>query len=213
MTELNISYDGKAHTLHYHNDLIHRIAQDTNTFFEEWLLTPLRDRVKSFECVVDVGSNVGNHAYFFKNICNAERVLCFEPLPDNFALLEKNCPNCELHREGLSSEERTGHIQMTDPLDQNSGTAKISASGTEVLLKTLDSYKLPNVSFIKIDVEGHELEVLKGAVETINTNKPDILVETHSGIFIDDVMSLLPDGYVYEKITHETHYLIQYLDE
>lgn len=210
MKLLNITYNEKTYSLYYHNDLIQNIAQNNNTFFEEWLLTPLKEKVKSFKHVIDVGSNIGNHAYFFKNICNADKVLCFEPLPDNFSLLQMNCSNCELYPIGLSSENKSGYIQMTEPIDSNSGTAKISDNGVEITLSTLDSYNLKDVSFIKIDVEGHELEVLKGAKDTINQSKPDILVETHTGIDIKDVMDLLPQGYNYEKVTHETHYLIQF---
>lgn len=210
MKLLNIIYNEKTYSLYYHNDLIQNIAQNNNTFFEEWLLTPLKEKVKSFKHVIDVGSNIGNHAYFFKNICNADKVLCFEPLPDNFSLLQMNCSNCELYPIGLSSENKSGYIQMTEPIDSNSGTAKISDNGVEITLSTLDSYNLKDVSFIKIDVEGHELEVLKGAKDTINQSKPDILVETHTGIDIKDVMDLLPQGYNYEKVTYETHYLIQF---
>lgn len=213
MILIDIEYKGEKHSLHYHNDLICRIAQQTNTFFEEWLLTPLKTQVQSFDCVVDIGSNVGNHAYFFKNICNASRVLCFEPLPSNIELLEKNCKGCEIYTVGLSSETRPGHIEMIDSVDSNSGTGRISNTGVEIVLKTLDSYDLEGVTFIKIDVEGHELEVLKGALQTIERTKPDLLVETHLGVDILDVMSILPQGYSYEKITHETHYLIKYINE
>lgn len=210
MIPLTLKYEGKNHLLHYHNDLIYKIASSNNTFFEEWLLTPLKEKVRNFHHTVDIGSNIGNHAYFFKNICNAYKVTCFEPLSENFDLLKINCPNCDLHQIGLSSKEDKGFIQMIDSINNNSGTAKISNSGVEVELRTLDSYDLLEVSFIKIDVEGHELEVLKGAKNTINYYKPDILVETHLGINIEDVMSLLPEEYVFEKITHETHYLIQF---
>jgi FkbM family methyltransferase len=210
MILLDIQYQGEKHSLYYHNDLIFRIAKDSNTFFEEWLLTPLKAKVRSFDCVVDIGSNVGNHAYFFKNICNADQVLCFEPLPANIALLQQNCSNCEIHTVGLSSESKTGYIEMINSLEDNSGTARVGSGGIEILLKTLDSYNLENVTFIKVDVEGHELEVIKGASETINRNKPDLLIETHTGIGISDVMNLLPVGYSYEKIAHEFHYLIKY---
>jgi len=50
---------------------------------------------------------------------------------------------------------------------------------------TLDSYKLKNISMIKIDVEGHEEEVLKGAVDTIKKNHPIIFVENLVDDFAD----------------------------
>ncbi len=47
----------------------------------------------------------------------------------------------------------------------------------EVAKKTLDDYNLRNVGFIKIDVEGHELAVLKGAIATLRREQPNFLVE------------------------------------
>ena len=44
-------------------------------------------------------------------------------------------------------------------------------------MKPLDSYNITNVSIIKIDVEGHEISVLEGALKTINKNKPKIVIE------------------------------------
>jgi hypothetical protein len=47
----------------------------------------------------------------------------------------------------------------------------------EVDVRTLDEYDIRNVCFIKIDVEGHELDVLKGAARTIDRERPTLLVE------------------------------------
>ncbi len=58
-----------------------------------------------------------------------------------------------------------------------------------------------------VEEEGYELEVLKGAKKTIEESYPDILVETHLGIGIEDVQALLPNKYSYEKVSFETHYL------
>jgi hypothetical protein len=79
-----IRYEGKEYNLQFHSDLIGRIASEKDTFFEEWLLTPLKQKVKSFNFVIDIGANIGNHAFFFKEVCQAKKVVCFEPHPDNF---------------------------------------------------------------------------------------------------------------------------------
>jgi hypothetical protein len=47
----------------------------------------------------------------------------------------------------------------------------------DVPVVTLDSLKLPNVSFIKIDVEGHEMSVIEGAKELLATQRPTLIVE------------------------------------
>lgn len=205
-----LMYDGVQHKLHTHPDLIRGIIQNSNTFFEEWLLTPLKTKVSSFDFVLDIGSNIGNHAYFFKNICNANRVVCFEPLKGNLDMLRLNCPNCEIVDVAISSTEGVGYLEHPDGYNNNSGTARLGAQGQSTQLKTLDSFGFTNVTFIKIDVEGHELEVLKGAQHTINESKPDMLIEIHTGIEIEDVSNLLPSGYVWEKIAWESHYLFTF---
>lgn len=201
-----IKYDGKEYHINYHSDLIGRIASENDTFFEEWLLTPLKQKVKSFDFVVDVGANIGNHAFFFKEVCQANRVVCFEPHPNNFPILQENCPTCENYSIGLSSENGEGFLELVEDINSNSGTSRLGSNGHPIEIKTLDSFKFENVTFIKIDVEGFELEVLKGAQETINKYKPDVLVETHLGIHLEDVQALLP-GYSFEKVSFETHYL------
>ena len=47
MIKTTIQYEEKDHSLYYHDDLIHRIACENNTFFEEWLLTPLKEKIKT----------------------------------------------------------------------------------------------------------------------------------------------------------------------
>jgi FkbM family methyltransferase len=59
----------------------------------------------------------------------------------------------------------------------NIGGNYISERGDNVLVLKLDDFVLDNVKLIKIDVEGFELKVLKGAIRTIIRNKPDIFIE------------------------------------
>lgn len=210
MTPINLNYDSISYSLYCHNDLIKNIILKTGTYFEEWLLTPLKEKVDSFDFVIDIGSNIGNHSHFFKNICNAKHVICFEPLPENFELLEKNCPTCTLYKKGISSYNGTGYLTHSDGVNNNSGTAKMGNSGLEIEVNTLDNFDFENVTFIKIDVEGHELEVLKGSINTIKKYKPNILVETHSGISPENVAELLPQGYIFEQLGHEPHYLYKF---
>src|SRR5204862_6820425 len=55
----------------------------------------------------------------------------------------------------------------------------------QVRLATLDSYGFENVGFLKIDVEGSEMEVLAGARETIRMNRPNMFIEMLAGIHVD----------------------------
>lgn len=208
MIKTPLTYGDKSYELYYHPDLIKNIVVETGTFFEEWMLTPLKDKVSSFEFTVDIGSNIGNHAFFFKNICNSRRVVCFEPFMANTELLKLNCPDCEIHTQALSSTQGIVSMQA-EGIHSNSGVVRtcIDPNGN-VECVTLDSFDFKNVTFIKIDVEGHEIEVLKGALSTIQRSRPDILVEIHLGINIEDIQKLLPD-YSYEKISFEDHFLFK----
>lgn len=204
-----IRYEGNTYSLIYHDDLINRLVQQSGTFFEQWLLDEIKDKVTSFDFVIDVGANVGNHSFFFKNICKANRIVCFEPLDENINLLKQNCEDVEINEVALSDVIGDGLLQQIDSMDNNSGTARVSNWGRSIKLTTLDSFKFNNVTFIKIDVEGHELNVLRGAMETINKYKPDILIEIHLGVSLNDVLNILVN-YTYEKIGHEEHFLLKH---
>jgi FkbM family methyltransferase len=137
---------------------------------------------------LDIGANVGNHtaalAPFF------EQVIAFEPNPRTSKLLEANAmlfSNVSVRSYGLSNEE--GIIQ-TSYSDENVGGASVTSQSTnknkvEFHLKRLDD-QLPteqrsSVSLIKLDVEGHEYEVLCGAVMTLKESSPLILFEINVG--------------------------------
>lgn len=210
MIQKHIHYGDKILLMTCHQDLIYNLISTSNTFFEEWLLTPVKDKIKSFDFTIDIGANIGNHAMFFKEICNAKRLICFEPLPANVSLLKLNCPDCELYEVALSSSPGVKHLSHSDGINNNSGTAKIDNWGIEVQSATLDSYNFENVTFIKMDVEGHEVEVIKGSLETISKSKPDMLIELHLGIYPQDILSLLPEGYTCEHIGKETHHIFSF---
>jgi FkbM family methyltransferase len=65
-------------------------------------------------------------------------------------------------------------IEDENNLDDPDGSAR---DDFEVAVRTLDSFQFDDVGFMKIDVEGHELAVLRGASETIGSNRPNLLVE------------------------------------
>jgi hypothetical protein len=113
-----------------------------------------------------------------------------------------------LHSVALSNHAGTANLHI--PIDgagvEHDASASIEHTGTLlarnqlVLLRTLDSYRFENVSFIKIDVEGHEYAVLDGACETIALSKPALLVEIeqrHNGRPISDVFEKL-QGFGYQ---------------
>lgn len=105
-----------------------------------------------------------------------DQVLTFEPEPDLFACLEKNLSlftNIQPQETALSNQNRIGHMERSS----SSGSNRVGSGSTEIDLMTLDALALPVCDAIFLDVEGHELQALQGAKETIQRCQPVIQVE------------------------------------
>lgn len=138
--------------------------------------------IDEYHRCIDIGANHGTHSYFLER--RGATVEAFEPQLECAKTLQfYNSPNITIHTTALSSETKTGVLHVPrQHRDVVSGLASLDltfddAEEVEVRLETLDSYEFSNVSFIKIDVEGHEYEVLLGAEETIRKNRPYLMVE------------------------------------
>lgn len=134
-------------------------------------------------CVVDVGANIGNHATWFAR--RFELVHAFEPNPRTYRLLEFNAqeyPNLYCHNLALSQDAR--QFRMTSEMS-NQGSARLigldaGSSGPQVESVSLDAWARSfdlKVALLKVDVEGHELEVFQGARETLVRDRPMLLFE------------------------------------
>ena len=130
-------------------------------------------------CFVDVGAHIGTHSIPFSKMFS--KVKSFEPCVENFSLLEKNvninnCINIQIHNTALSDDVRSASVFRHS--DHNTGQHQVvDDPNGSIETATLDSYQFENVDYIKIDVEGRELDVLKGAQETISLYRPLIQFE------------------------------------
>lgn len=135
---------------------------------------------------VDVGANFGHYSWNLAQIY--DRVIAFEPNPQVIRpLVEARLPEVTIKHEALSSA--AGELPLQIPVARGvrlSGWASLEKPAvaehhaietTMVKVSTLDEHDLSGVGFIKIDVEGHELEVLRGAARTIQRDLPHLLVE------------------------------------
>ena len=138
---------------------------------------------------LDIGANIGNHSLFFSNYFN--KVYSFEPNPITYDVLSINCKysapkkNVIPYNFGLSDDEK----ELPFMIDRsNIGGSKIQnlddvtncGEIINVQVKQVDQIEFlqnERISLVKIDVEGHELNALKGAKKIINSNKPIILFE------------------------------------
>jgi FkbM family methyltransferase len=200
---------------HLPADLIQRIiflsddyfeSENLNYVFNEFQGGIVKDRVLCDSgVVVDIGANIGNHTLYFLNELKARKVFAFEPLPECFYVLKKNVEindaedRTELHQVGLSDKKGNGVVKRIVVENMGGTSIKDNVGGGCIEVKTLDEYDIEDVRFMKIDVEGMELQVLRGARNTILKNKPFMLIEIFDWNF-ENVMSFLTDfSYTYIK--------------
>jgi len=138
------------------------------------------------DCVVEVGANIGSHSVHLAQLVGENGVLwAFEPQRLVFQLLAGNIAInglTNVHTEQKCVSDKPGRV-MVPVLDatkvHNWGGVSLvnSTEGEPVEVITLDSLELPRCDFIKIDVEGMELNVLKGASALIDRCQPIIYTE------------------------------------
>jgi FkbM family methyltransferase len=164
--------------------LVHarRIRRLTDREKEIQLLPLLCNEAK---IAVDVGGNLGLYVHHFQKLCKS--VVVFEPIPALQTHLKQQYRDIRV--EGVALSDAPGQTQLRMPTG-NYSWATIATTNNleladpdagftsiEVPVRTLDSYNLDNVGILKIDVEGHEESVLRGAVGLLSRETPNIIVE------------------------------------
>jgi FkbM family methyltransferase len=124
-----------------------------------------RSQNKKFRSVIDIGAWCGTWAKAIEPF--ARKVMAFEPDRIHFACLQRNCTiNCDSRNEAVGSEH--GNISLTT--DDFTQAKRVDTTG-DIRMVTIDSFDYKDVDLIKIDVEGYEMEVLKGAERTLGKVK------------------------------------------
>lgn len=155
-------------------------------------LAPVMGQMKE-GVALDVGANVGNHAIAFAD--HFAKVFAYEPNPEVHELLVINTrtrPNVRTFNYGLGARRATarflegqGNLGESRVMDEGAAAPE-GSSVIEVKLERMDDVlsggKRP-VSFIKIDVEGHEAQVLEGGAGILSGQAPLVVFEQHRGEF------------------------------
>ena len=148
--------------------------------------------VREGETIFDIGANQGETSLYFAQAVGPHgRVYSFEPNPAMFAMLGRNIqlnPALRCHAEHLALGAAEGMAGMRQLDGRNPGTASIDSEGipfggrlAPIRITTLDRYVrekgIERIDMMKIDVEGFELEVCKGAEESLCRWHPRLLLE------------------------------------
>lgn len=157
--------------------------------------------------IIDVGAYIGDSVLAFRDFTNAP-IICFEPNPYNFCMLNKTIElNSKKYMfdnvitEKLALGDSIGEVSMGTSLYssiQVHAAAKIGICGYKdecynVNMVTLDSYveeKNISIGLIKVDIEGFEQEFLKGALKTLNMQKPILCISIYHSD--DDFFNIKP---------------------
>ncbi len=178
--------------------------------YEEEVTTLFRGRVRPGDVVVDVGANAGYFALLSRDL--GADVHAFEPNPSMADLIRRSL---ELRGGGVTLVQaacsgREGVLPLYLGRCSNMATSSLEAEadggGSEaidVAVTTLDAYVRRTgiaPSLVKIDVERHEASCVAGAIETLVSLKPDLVVELTDPEALSTLMSL---GYAAQRITPE----------
>jgi len=151
--------------------------------WEKELIPVIRQYISPDSIAIDIGGHIGTHSMTMSRcVGKGGRVVVFEPNKKIFRELCMNlslngCDNVIPVRCALGKEAAV--MNMIQPLGDNEGATFVTSclNGEKVLVLPLDSFHLKGVSFIKIDAENMEGEILDGAIETIQSNHPAVLIE------------------------------------
>ncbi|QHP74263.1 FkbM family methyltransferase [Bradyrhizobium sp. LCT2] len=134
---------------------------------------------------LDVGANKGIYSYWLaRAVGPSGNVVAFEPQPEMARYINDRkrafkLKNVEVLNTALSKEAGRATLTRCRVGDGSASLepGRLQADQLTVPLATLDSMHMPNLRFIKCDVEGHELNVFSGAERTIKSSRPVIQFE------------------------------------
>jgi FkbM family methyltransferase len=182
------------HNLHP-NDHVGALMSRTNTFYEVDVLEKIRDKLGyqgQKGVVIDVGAFLGTHSVYLARFCDVAQVIAYEPDPDSFEALRKNVYLNSVENRVLclnkAAGERRGNCTLVRPTPSNRGSTCVRYGGENgaimaqviTLDEELNNQVDKHVQLIKIDVEGSEVQVVRGARQTIHSHHPLLSIEAHS---------------------------------
>jgi len=175
--------------------------------------------------ILDVGANIGDYSIFIRENGVIAPIFAFEPHPETYQQLISNTKNLNLTQFNLGLGEATFETVIFD-YKKNNGSQhasiykeviedihKSEAIETKISITTLDTivekYNIEQISLLKIDTEGNELSVIKGASKTIAASKINYIqlefneMNIISHTFLRDFIRLLPNYKFYRLLPTE----------
>lgn len=176
----------------YEGDYIFEVIKSGHRFYEDDLLEFLAYLNLGKSCIVDVGANIGNHTINFGLTHTDSDIVAVEPFSGNLRLLRQNIASNGLSGRVTVIEAAAGDandpLEILDVNPENYGATSVQATGENIgniLVQQVRLDEIPEattVGLLKIDVEGFEPNVIRGADRLIREQRPVIITEAHSPI-------------------------------
>ena len=169
----------------------------------------------------DVGANVGDWTELALQINPALQIHCFEPTRSTFATLSAKPFPSTVHLNSVALGDSGGERELyvvgegsgANSLYRRTGVPSLAAGSQRVSVRTVDDYAAEHgidaIDFLKIDVEGHELSVLRGARRMLGAGAIAVVQFEYGGSYIDsrallkdvwDLVAAADAGYTFYKI-------------
>jgi FkbM family methyltransferase len=205
------------------DDHIFKLVGAKGQFYELDVLEAVSARMEGCAgdgIAVDAGAFIGNHSVYFALFCPVARVVAFEPNPKALQALSSNLrQNDVVGRVTVVpkalAEEDGGTLYFCDLIENNAGGSTVNkehvANSIPVPVTSIDSNIAAGmrVDFIKVDVEGMEVQVLRGARRVISTSKPLLCVEAHGPRQLRNVLRELGSYAVVDCLGVSPTYLLR----
>ena len=152
---------------------------------DQWLLSRIVPLVPEGGTVIDAGALYGDHTIAYARAVGEHgTVYAFEPNPEAFICLRNN-----MDHFGMSKRVTCCQVGLSDQFssmgfrtDENTGASHLVGDAEKkVPVIPLDQMSIENVGFIKLDVEGHEVNALNGAMRTLLAYRPIVVCEVNVG--------------------------------
>jgi FkbM family methyltransferase len=204
----------------FSEDILQRNLITTGNFYEIAILRQLDTLLPEQAIIFDIGANIGNHSLYWAKKRRAKKIYAFEPIPETFRILEKNIQlnhveDIVIARNiALSDCRESLTIKSFSPENIGGTSLQKSASGNLRAID-LDHFKFPenNVDLIKIDVEGFECNVLRGAMNFLKNFSPKfIFIEVLTSENLQSVNNILTSlGYTLQKEFQDHNFLYKFI--
>lgn len=218
----------KVYLLRYDTALTRKMYYE-NEWWEIFMLSYFKKYYRPHSNVIDIGGNVGTHSLLLSEVISPQsKVYVFEPVYADIIQMNVDQNHLQkqivVYNEGVGNKNEIIQVPVYDrdcainfgrfSLKSNDTILvptsnyfkKCKKTLTNIPIVTLDSKNFTDISIIKIDVEGMELQVLEGAIETIRREKPVIFME----IWKRKKKETLSFP-IFQKLIKELHYKLIYI--